>query len=152
MQDREIIDRCFSGTDPRDCESCPIHKENGGDCCIGTYESDNSTCLSCIHEATCIKQTGALERAQRTPQRSIRLPVVRNPVRKPIAAPEIRRVGSRQEEPGRLLAPTDDYGYSPIDVGEDATMLQKVGWRAGWGAMEGAVEMLGDFFRTRRPR
>lgn len=164
MNDKEIIDRCFDGLDPIDCEACPLHLENGGECCIGTYEPKNTACMACIHEAECIGQTNDRNSAaRRAPSRAVSRTSLRIPgasrasatSRQPLArqpAPERTPVRALKHQNDRLLAPAEDYGYEPIDVAADAPFIKKFGLRAAWGAMEGALELSLDFFRTRRPR
>jgi len=135
-QKRKIID-CFNGNVDRDCDVCQAHYSRGGKCCFGVkWEEDDQQCVDCIHFEECGDAMAEAEAYPRSRRVSLRSPTTRVSRRVPInrSAPAVPRA-----------RPTVEI----IDNIEE-TMLQRLAKDALWGAAEGALSMMHEFFRTRR--
>lgn len=135
-QKRKILD-CFNGNVDRDCDVCQAHNSRGGKCCFGLkWEEDDEQCTDCIHYEDCGEAMAEAELYPRSRRVSLRrtTPVSRRvPINRNVPAPAPR------------ARPTVDI----IDNVHE-TMLQRLAKDALWGAAEGALHMMHDFFRTRR--
>ena len=136
---QEIVDACFQGLMPRDCDTCPLSPTNGGRCCFGEkYDIRDAGCVNqCIHRDDCRELS--LESAPATTWRYQRpRPVSRSytssSYRQPVsvrsaATPAVARVSAGTEQ---------QSGWERF--GKDTV----------WGALEGLWKAGYDFFRTRR--
>jgi hypothetical protein len=140
---RQIMQECFDGTRYRNCTNCPAHhKQPGGICCFGhRYEDDDDSCRACPYSHQCRQETFAWS-AQKSSH-----------VFKTSSSQYIRPNSSSSSKPNEPLIKNNENNRSGFVKTEttEQSFAKQLGIRALWGAVEGSLEMILGFFRTKRP-
>lgn len=136
---RRIVQECFDGTRYRSCQTCAAYHKNGGICCFGhRYEDNDDSCRSCQYTFPCRQETMVWSSQSRNPHvfrpsnSSNHVPISKSSSREPLLKEKAHVVSSENDDDGKSFA-------------------KQLGMRALWGAVEGALEMVLNFFRTKRP-
>jgi hypothetical protein len=148
---REVVRECFNGDRERNCSLCPAYHGTPRreiTCCFGgeEYNPADKECRDCLHEESCseesaIPQPIPASRYARTSYSSGRRSVV--PKRGSQGLPIVGQ-GAPTIQPQKTAA-------QPLVVQPEMTFIQQVGLHAVWGAVEGTLGMLLNFFQNRRP-
>jgi hypothetical protein len=153
----QIVRQCFDGERRRDCSYCPAHYSKGGTCCFGhRFEYDDEQCLSCCHNHACEPLTHDLQERQ-----------VERPRRPSIPARRRLSIYGQQgrQDKGNLLgdqpaareerdADQEIIAYLPRQrkgEGKWKHFFRGLGLIGAWGAGEGALELILNYLRRRRP-
>lgn len=150
---QQVMQECFDGERGRNCAYCPGHHTKNGNCCFGhRFEYNDPPCVSCIHAPYCEPateqfhaQTAAADRPRRVMINNAQ-PTAVQPSRSLPVYGQTRPAQSG----GPILAHKPTVAQ-PLPSYEEMGFWQQMGLTAAWGAVEGALELLLGFFRTRRP-
>ena len=163
MDSTQLISQCLNGERDRDCNWCPAHPSRNGECCFSArHEYNHPDCNACFIRQDCAAMTHGHTRAPSYPAPNVIhpsaptrvYPGVRTaqqtgqPVR--VSPGQMAPVyyGPQQGEP--LLAPSMTPP-KPLALDPDGGLFKRFWQVAGWGAGEGAAQMILNFFRIRRP-
>jgi hypothetical protein len=153
ISQRQLVQECFDGERERTCNYCPAHYTKNGICCFGQkFEYGDPQCVSCPHVPFCepaMEQFLATQQQQSRPQR-----IMVNGGAQPASQPARGLPVYGQARPAQSGAPVLMQKATiakPIESYNDMGFWQQMGLTAAWGAVEGALELLLGFFRTRRP-
>jgi hypothetical protein len=166
VSQQQILQECLvDGSRPRECRWCPANSDKGGKCCYGTFEDDHDSCQDCVQNEDCEYDT-RVEASRKTsrPQRTGRVVNTGRSARSRSTSPRLKIYGrSRgsnesllEEKPRDLPSKTTDSGPEPFIIpakrdGGWKGFFKEMGLHALWGAGEGALELLTNYLRRRRP-
>jgi len=155
----QAVQDCFTGDMCRDCSNCVASPAYGGRCCFGeAYNVADRECRDCYHRSECSQVYHGV--ARRPAQVTIRRPIVTSgqpligPRHAPVSNITARAVPLPSRSQGALL-PTAVHRTPPVPVKEEVQVrepfLKRLGRVAGWGAVEGGLQMMLNFFQRNRP-
>lgn len=132
----QLVQECFDGTSNRHCESCAANYKVGGICCFGhRYEDQDDSCRTCQYKAPCRYETVSF--------------LNRNKVHSPPIQPTYQDHRFTKPENRPIIQVSSSQNRS-VET-DTKVFARQLGKHAVWGAVEGALEMVLNFFRSRRP-
>ena len=170
---KQAVRECHYGERERDCERCPAHHtrahlQRGSDddyvCCFGEkHDPHDSVCQNCIHQEDCEEETreNNAVSSYRPPSAyrggsSVRRNIVSRQGRKSLpiygqSSVSRYRADEDEDEVEEVIQPQRVSGVQRVEV-DHMPFPKQVGVHAAWGAAEGALGMVLNFFQNRRPR
>lgn len=154
-----LIYQCINGERRRDCDYCPNHSSQGGECCFGLrHEYGDPDCSACAIHIDCSQITHRVTNADPRLSRRIiypNTPAAKVPVRtvpsysNPLS--QTQPLTGRSQTPTSLLMQSTNSS-DPIKLNPDHSLIHQFAVIGFWGALEGFFTLILDFLRKKRPQ